>query len=598
MAGVDVGTAYLTVVPSAKGFSANLTREIGGGMTSAGAKAGDSAAKGFGTRFKSGIATVAKAGALGLAAAFAGGVAFAKDAIGEAREAQKVGAVTEQIIKATGGAAKVSAAQVGDLATAISNKTGMDDEAIQSGANLLLTFKNVRNEVGQGANVFDRATQAAVDLSAAGFGDVNNASKMLGKALNDPVKGLTALGRAGVQFTDQQKKQIKTLTESGKTLDAQKIILKEVESQVGGTGAASATMGEKLSVSFGNFKEKIGTALLPMLDKVQAWLNDEVIPAMSKFVDEFQSGTGAGGEFRDRLAEVVEKVKDAAKWIAENKDKLAALVVTVTSAVAIFQAVKLAVNAWKVAQLALNVVLMANPIGLVVAALALLVAGVIYAYNESETFRNVVDTALKGIASAWRWLWNTIIAPIIRFILNGFADMTGGIASFLRALSNIPGFGWAKDAADKMQGASDKARGLARGILDIPSDKTITITVQARANDLAIRAMNLASSGGSSKATAMITGRASGGPVYSGGMYAVGDNPDGSWNATTELFVPKQAGTVFTQSQLAGMGGGGGLSDADIARLAAAVRDGAASGTAAGMDSVSRTDRRMTRMGA
>lgn len=292
MAGVDVGTAYLTVVPSAKGFSANLQREIGGGMASAGKSAGDSAAKGFGASFKSGIATVAKAGALGLAAVFAGGVAFAQDAIGEAREAQKVGAVTAQIIKSTGGAAKISAEQVGDLATAISNKTGMDDEAIQSGANLLLTFKNVRNEVGQGANVFDRATAAAADLSAAGFGDVAGASKMLGKALNDPVAGLTSLSRAGVTFSDQQKEQIKTLVASGRTLEAQKIILGEVESQVGGTAAASATMGEKLSVSFGNFKEQIGTALLPILDKVQGFLNDKIIPAMSKFIDEFQKGVG------------------------------------------------------------------------------------------------------------------------------------------------------------------------------------------------------------------------------------------------------------------------------------------------------------------
>ena len=136
------------------------------------------------------------------------------DALSEAKESQKVGAATSAIIKATGGAAKVSADQVGQLAGAISGKTGVDDEAIQTGANLLLTFKNVRNEVGEGANVFDRATGAAVDLSKAGFGTVDGASKMLGKALNDPVKGMSALSRAGVTFTAEQKEQVKALVRS------------------------------------------------------------------------------------------------------------------------------------------------------------------------------------------------------------------------------------------------------------------------------------------------------------------------------------------------------------------------------------------------
>jgi hypothetical protein len=51
-----------------------------------------------------------------------------------------------------------SAKQVGNLATAISNKVGIDDEAIQSGQNLLLTFKNIRNEAGKGNDIFNQTT--------------------------------------------------------------------------------------------------------------------------------------------------------------------------------------------------------------------------------------------------------------------------------------------------------------------------------------------------------------------------------------------------------------------------------------------------------
>ena len=79
-------------------------------------------------------------------------------------------AATEQIIKATGGAANVTAEQVGNLSGRLEAKSGVDDEVIQKSANLLLTFKNVRNEVGKGSDVFDRANVAALDLSAAGFG--------------------------------------------------------------------------------------------------------------------------------------------------------------------------------------------------------------------------------------------------------------------------------------------------------------------------------------------------------------------------------------------------------------------------------------------
>jgi murein DD-endopeptidase MepM/ murein hydrolase activator NlpD len=291
---VELAQGYVSLSVSTQGMGKQIASQFAGVSREA-----DKAGKDSGKRFGGGFGGTVKA-ALGAAAIYQGisaGIGFLKEANGEARESQKVGATTAQIIRATGGAAKVSAVDVGNLAAKISAKAGVDDEAIQSGANLLLTFKNVRNEAGAGGAVFDRATQSAVDLSAAGFGSVSGASKMLGKALNDPVKGISALGRAGVTFTEQQKEQIGVMVQSGDTLGAQKIILGEVESQVGGVAAASATMGEKLSVSFGNFKEQIGTALLPVIDRVGGVLVNTVIPAVSGFIQGMTEGTGAGGKF-------------------------------------------------------------------------------------------------------------------------------------------------------------------------------------------------------------------------------------------------------------------------------------------------------------
>lgn len=216
----------------------------------------------------------------------------------EAREAQKIGRLTEQVIKTTGGAAKVTAKEVGTLAEQLSNVSAVDDEIIQGGANLLLTFKNVRNEVGKGNNIFDQTVGLANDMSIALGQDMKSSSIQLGKALNDPIKGVTALQRVGVSFTQQQKDQIKAMTESGDLLGAQKLILKEVGDQFGGAAQAAADPVEKLKVVWGNLLEDLGTRALPLIETIATWLGKN----LPKILD----GAGkAFGFLGDVLAPVV-----------------------------------------------------------------------------------------------------------------------------------------------------------------------------------------------------------------------------------------------------------------------------------------------------
>src|SRR3954464_1574306 len=157
----------------------------------------------------------------------AGLASFFKSSMAEAEEAQKVAGQTAAVIASTGSAANVSAKHVDDLANSISKYAGIDDEAIASGENMLLTFTNVRNEVGKGNDVFDQATKAAVDMSVAMGTDLQGAAKQLGIALNDPVKGMSKLQKAGVTFTDQQKTQVAQMVENNNTIGAQKLILGE-----------------------------------------------------------------------------------------------------------------------------------------------------------------------------------------------------------------------------------------------------------------------------------------------------------------------------------------------------------------------------------
>src|SRR5262245_20144777 len=81
-----------------------------------------------------------------------------KQSVAEAREAQKIGAQTTAVIKSTGGAANVSAAHVHDYADAIGRATGQNADLIQQNENMLLTFKNIQNQVGKGNDIFDQAT--------------------------------------------------------------------------------------------------------------------------------------------------------------------------------------------------------------------------------------------------------------------------------------------------------------------------------------------------------------------------------------------------------------------------------------------------------
>jgi hypothetical protein len=232
----------------------------------------------------SALGTVGHAAGLAGAAIGAGLVLEVKSAVRQFQESNKVARQTEAVLRSTGGAANVTAKQVSNLATALSRKTGIDDEVVQSGENMLLTFRNIRNEAGKGNDIFNQSTRVLLDMSKALGVDSAKAAIQLGKALNDPVKGITALRRVGVTFTDQQQKQIDTLVKSGKTLAAQKLILRELTAEFGGSARAQATSTEKLKVAFGNLQEDIGSGLAPAVDAIANKLTKFAIDVEPKVI--------------------------------------------------------------------------------------------------------------------------------------------------------------------------------------------------------------------------------------------------------------------------------------------------------------------------
>lgn len=265
------------------GDSKDLERAFG----KAGRAAGDFDKKA--SRTRKGLKLMGKA-AGGAALAIGAGI-FAGAAVGVKGliDDEKAIAKVESTLKSTGGAANVSSKDVQKLAGELQSMSGVGADTIMTNQSLLLSFTNIRNEAGKGNDVFDQATKTMLDMSVALDQDMKSSAVQLGKALNDPVKGITALSRVGVAFTEQQKSQISAMVESGNTMGAQKIILAELNKEFGGTAEAlGETTQGKIDRTKRNFEEmakRLTAAVLPAISALSDWLINVGMPAMERFAN-------------------------------------------------------------------------------------------------------------------------------------------------------------------------------------------------------------------------------------------------------------------------------------------------------------------------
>ena len=214
----------------------------------------------FSSTWRTGISQVGRA--IGGLVAGAGLAMFFSGAMNEAEEAQRVMRQTNAVIESTGAVAGVTAGHLAGLAGDLSDLAAVDDEIIQQGGNLLLTFRNVRAEGG----IFDDALASALDMSAALGTQLQPNVMAVGRALNDPIAGISRLTRMGVTFTQQQKDQIEAMVAFGDTAGAQRIILDELATEFGGASEANATASERMRVAWGNIQESVGMLLLPAFE--------------------------------------------------------------------------------------------------------------------------------------------------------------------------------------------------------------------------------------------------------------------------------------------------------------------------------------------
>jgi phage-related protein len=254
-----------------------------------------------------------------------------------------------------------SVKRVDAYAESLQNLTAVDADVIKATQTKLATFANLTKTVDTAGGAFDRATVAALDLAAAGFGSAETNAVQLGKALEDPIKGITALTRSGVTFTKEEKEKIKVLVESGQILEAQNMVLGAIEKQVGGTAAASASSFDKIKLALDGVADAIGTGILPLIE--------QLTPKLQAF----------------------------SAWAAENSKLLSTVVLVVGSLTGALYALSLVIKAVTIVQTVFNAVMLLNPIGLVVIAVAALAAGFVLAYKKIEPFKNLIDSIYQGI---------------------------------------------------------------------------------------------------------------------------------------------------------------------------------------------------------
>lgn len=224
---------------------------------------------------------------------------FATSLVSEAEKFQNESVQMDAVLKSTNGAAGMTKDTLVGLAESLAKVTRYSAEDTMRGEDLLLTFTKI------GKDTFPQATEAMLDMSTALNQDLKSSAIQLGKALQDPTIGMTALRRVGVAFSKDQIEMVKGWVKHGEILKAQKFILAEIQTEFGGSAKAAGTTFagglEILNNRLNMVKEKIGTALIPILSQLTQGVLEKVIPgfeamggAVASAMTAFSSGDMEG----------------------------------------------------------------------------------------------------------------------------------------------------------------------------------------------------------------------------------------------------------------------------------------------------------------
>lgn len=349
----------------------------------------------------------------------------------------------QAVLLATGHAAGFSADQLKQHAAELQKATTFGDEAVIEFQSVLATFKNVSGDAFRGA------TEAALDMAAVMGQDLKTTAVQLGKALNDPVRGIAALRRVGVSFTTQQVEQIKAMQEVGDIAGAQAVILKELQGEFGGAAAAMAKtpFGRMTQVwnAFGDTMEQVAMMMADVAVGIfQAFNIDGALTTFSGALSRAQAAVkawvpvavAAFQSFRAAVAAVWGKilafvtpiVQGISDFIARNWEA------TLTTTTGYFFSI------WGVVKAVGGAVWSAlSAVGTALVEMWTWAMGSL-GVKTTET-GSTVGNAFQGIADAGRWLMRqvTFVFNVASFAITNWRDIL--TAAVLRAGANLISFG-------------------------------------------------------------------------------------------------------------------------------------------------------------
>lgn len=248
---------------------------------------------------------------------------FGKQSALAFEESQRNISVLNATLQATGANAWTSSKEIQDMASSLQSLTNYDDDSIIKMQTVLLGFKNITGDS------FEHATKAILDMATVMDMDLSSAAQAVGKALDDPINGITSLQRQGFRFSDSQKAVIQSLIDTGDVAAAQKIILDELDSTYGGAAESAVRASVQIKNAWGDLQEGVGSFLSGLVDsnagKKLAGIISYVADAFVTFKENVAilKGEDAFQAYYAGLTDLQEQIEAATFKINEYNSKVA-----------------------------------------------------------------------------------------------------------------------------------------------------------------------------------------------------------------------------------------------------------------------------------
>lgn len=215
------------------------------------------------------------------------------------------------ITKATGEVAGFTADEFQRMADELEDATVFGDDQVLGAIANLLQFKNVREDV------FEGTLDAVADMAAAIGTDLAGAADKLGRALDDPIRGVKTLRSEGIKFSAAEVDMIEKMTQAGNVMEVQRFMLDRLNATFGGAAEAEAKtftgQMKQLNNALGDQWKAIANALTPAVQAVIPW-----IKASAQFTER------AAIHFREWVVAIVDWANASGpiirRWMEQARD--------------------------------------------------------------------------------------------------------------------------------------------------------------------------------------------------------------------------------------------------------------------------------------